>query len=418
VNVRAGRFPLFDSLRAIAALSVLCFHAAFFEFVTSPNALRPYTVHLDVGVTVFFLISGFLLYRPFVRARLFRAEAPHVPAYAWRRFLRIVPAYWVALTVVALWLALPGVFTRSGIPTYYGFLQIYHADTSLGGIGQAWTLCVEVTFYTFLPLWAFLMRRLGGGVRRELVALGLLWVASLGYKLWALDQISPNNLFSGPYLQPLPNFLDQFAIGMALAVLSVELERMDRLPRAVEVLRRHDWIPWAVAAVAFWALSTQIGFTGKPFEGSTRSMFLGRHELYALVALGLIVPAIVAEPGRGFVGRILATRVLTYLGLISFGIYLYHFAVVKQLDDWVTFPGPAVVRFLLHALLALVGATLLASISYYVVERPTLRLKRLVSPPVPVERGEATAEPISASSATPASTAKATSAGWRKRGTP
>jgi peptidoglycan/LPS O-acetylase OafA/YrhL len=418
VNVRAGRFPLFDSLRAIAALSVLCFHAAFFEFVRSPNALRPYTVHLDVGVSVFFLVSGFLLYRPFVRARLFRVESPHVPAYAWRRFLRIVPAYWVALTVVALWLALPGVFTRSGIPTYYGFLQIYHADTSLGGIGQAWTLCVEITFYAFLPVWALLMRRVGGGVRRELVALAVLWLASLGYKLWALDQISPNNLFSGPYLQPLPNFLDQFAVGMALAVLSVGLERMERLPRPVEILRRHDWIPWVLAAVAFWAVSTQIGFTGRPFESSTRAMFLGRHELYTLVALGLIVPAIVADPGRGVVGRILATRVLTYLGLISYGIYLYHFAVVKQLDDWISFPGPALVRFVLHALLALAGAAVLATISYYVVERPALRLKRLVSPPVPVERGEATAEPINASSATPASTASATSAGWRKRGTP
>jgi peptidoglycan/LPS O-acetylase OafA/YrhL len=417
VNVRAGRFPLFDSLRAIAALSVLLFHAAFFEFVKSPNVLRQYTVHLDVGVSVFFLISGFLLYRPFVRARLFEAEAPHVPAYAWRRFLRIVPAYWVALTVVALWLGLDEVFTRKEFVTYYGFLQIYHSNTSLGGIGQAWTLCVEITFYAFLPAWALLMRAVRGGVRRELIALGLLWLFSLGYKIWALDQFS-NPIFSGPFLMPLPNFLDQFAVGMALAVGSVELERMDRLPRAVDWLRRHDWVPWLFAAVAFWAVSTQIGYTGKPFEGQTRRMFIEKHELFTIVALGLIVPAIVADPGRGVVGRILGWRVLAYLGLISYGVYLYHFAVVKQLGDWISFPGPALVRFVLHALLALAGAALIASISYYVVERPALRLKRLVSPPVPVERGEATAEPISASSATPASTASATSAGWRKRGTP
>ena len=421
MNVRAGRFPLFDPLRAIAAISVLLFHAAFFEFVKSPNVLRPYTAHLDVGVNVFFLISGFLLYRPFVRARLFEAESPHVPSYAWGRFLRIVPAYWVALTVVALWLGLDEVFTRKEIVTYYGFLQIYHSNTSLGGIGQAWTLCVEVTFYAFLPVWALLMRRVvRGGVRRELVALGLLFLASLGYKIWALDQFS-NPIFSGPFLQPLPNFLDQFAVGMALAVGSVELERMEGLPRAVGWLRRHDWVPWVFAAVAFWALSTQIGYTGKPFESSTRSMFIGSHELKTAVALGLIVPAIVAEPGRGVAGRVLATRVLAYLGLISYGIYLYHFAVAKQLGDWISFPGPAVPRFLLHALLALVGASVLATLSYYLVERPALRLKRLVRPPAPVERGEATAEPeapVSASSATPASTTSATSAGWRKRGTP
>jgi peptidoglycan/LPS O-acetylase OafA/YrhL len=417
VNVRAGRWPLFDSMRAIAALSVLLFHAAFFEFVQSPNALRPYTAHLDVGVSVFFLISGFLLYRPFVRARRFDAESPHVPAYAWRRFLRIVPAYWVALTVVALWLGLDEVFTRRELATYYGFLQIYHANTSLGGIGQAWTLCVEITFYAFVPVWALLMRGLGGRVRRELIALALLWLFSLGYKVWALHQFS-NPIFSGPFLQPLPNFLDQFAVGMALAVGSVELERMDRLPRAVDWLRRHDWVPWAFAAIAFWAVSTQIGYTGTPFQSETHRMFLEKHELYTLVALGLIVPAILAEPGRGVAGRILGWRVLAYLGLISYGIYLYHFAVVKQLGDWITFPGPAVVRFGLHALLALAGATVIATISYYLVERPALRLKRLVSPPVPVERGEATAEPISASSATPASTASTTSAGWRKRGTP
>jgi peptidoglycan/LPS O-acetylase OafA/YrhL len=420
MNVRAGRFPLFDSLRAIAALSVLCYHAAFFQFIASDSPLRPYTAHLDVGVTIFFLISGFLLYRPFVRARLRGVESPHVGAYAWRRFLRIAPAYWVALTVVALWLGLSDVFTASGIPTYYGFLQIYDAHTSLGGIGQAWTLCIEVTFYAFLPLWALVMRRVGGGVRRELIALVLLWLASLAYKVWALKQVVPNDLNSGPYLQPLPNFLDQFAIGMALAVLSVKAEGRERLPRAVEALRRHDWIPWVVAALAYWVVSTRIGFTGVPFQGATRRQFLGRHELYSLVALALLVPAILAEPGRGLVGRILASRVLAYLGLISFGIYLYHYAVVKQLDDWFggSVGGPAELQFVLHVVVATLGATALASLSYYVVERRALRLKRLVSPPVPVERGEATEEPISPSSATPASTASATSAGWRKRGTP
>ena len=70
MNARADRFPLFDSLRAIAALSVLGFHVAFFHLYRSDTPIRAYTVHLDVGVTVFFLISGFLLYRPFVRARL------------------------------------------------------------------------------------------------------------------------------------------------------------------------------------------------------------------------------------------------------------------------------------------------------------------------------------------------------------
>jgi peptidoglycan/LPS O-acetylase OafA/YrhL len=396
MNARADRFPLFDSLRAIAALSVLGFHAAFLSRVfTSDSFLRPYTSHLDVGVTVFFLISGFLLYRPFVRANLRGEPAPHTGAYAWRRFLRIVPAYWVALTVVALALGLSYVFTVDGAPVYYGFAQIYFADRAPGGIGQAWTLCVEITFYALLPLWAFVMRKVGGGVRRELVALALLWLASLGYKAWALTQTGPTELNSAPYLQPLPNFLDHFAIGMALAVISVHLEMTDRVPRAVALLRRHSWIPWLGAAVAFWVVSTRIGFTGKLLQPYSRRMFVGRHELYSLVALGMVLPAIFAEPGRGLVGRVLSNRVLAYLGLVSFGVYLYHFAVLKKVDEWLGGPldAPLGVRIATYAVLAFLGATLLASLSYYLVERPALSLRRLVSPPEPSESGEATEEP-------------------------
>lgn len=428
VNARADRFPLFDSLRAIAALLVLGFHAGFFALALTDSPLRRYTAHLDVGVTVFFLISGFLLYRPFVRARMTGERGPHVPAYAWRRFLRIAPAYWVALTVVTIWLGLSGVFTASGIPTYYGFAQIYDSQKTLGGIGQAWTLCVEVTFYAFLPLWAFAMGRLGGHgnprrvLHQELVALGGLWLLSLAYKLWALDQTTPDNLNSGPYLQPLPNFLDQFAIGMALAAISVWVERTDAPSRAFELLRRHDWLPWALAAAAFWAACTQIGLSGSPFQGPSTKQFIARHELYTLVALGLILPAQFALPGRGVAGRLLATRALAFLGLVSYGLYLYHYAAVKQLYDWIDLGAAPEVEFLVHAALGLAGATVLAALSYYVVERPALRLKRLVRPPAPAERGEATEEPApagaSASTATAASTTSATSAGWRKRGTP
>jgi peptidoglycan/LPS O-acetylase OafA/YrhL len=407
VNARADRFPLFDALRAIAALLVLGFHAAFFELTLTDSPLRRYTAHLDVGVTVFFMVSGFLLYRPFVRARLTGERGPHVPAYAWRRFLRIAPAYWVALTIVTLWLGLSGVFTASGIPIYYGFAQIYDWKRSLGGIGQAWTLCVEVSFYAFLPLWALLMRRLGRAgdprriVRQELVALALLWLASLGYKLWALGETRPDSFHSGPYLQPLPNFLDQFAIGMALAVLSVRLDRSGTLGRPLEFLRRHDWIPWIFAAVAFWAVSTRIGLAGSPFQGPSSKQFIARHELYTAVAAGLVVPALFAVPGRGVAGRLLATRVLAYLGLVSYSVYLYHFAVVDQLDDWLGdwLAGSDELRAVAHFALGLLGATAVASISYYLVERPALRLKRLVRPPAEAERGEATAEPAPATPA-------------------
>jgi peptidoglycan/LPS O-acetylase OafA/YrhL len=398
MNVRAERFPLMDSMRAIAALCVLAFHAAFFAGIySSDSPLRPYLAQPGTGVTVFFLISGFLLYRPFVRARLEELPAPSAGAYAWRRFLRIVPAYWLALTGVAIWLSLRTVVEPAWhVPLFYGFGQIYTAQTSIGGLGQAWTLCVEVTFYAFLPLWAFAMRRLAW--RGELLALTALWVLSFVWKLFAVHHVTPSALDSGPWLMPLPNFLDQFAVGMALAIASAR-----GLPPGLERAMRRAWPWWLLAALAYWTLCTQIGLRGVLHEQVGESAFLLRHELETVVAVGLLVPVVFAWDRGGAVRRLLAWRPLLYVGLVSYGVYLWHEAVVRQTADgiarWMTDTAGLGVeaRFFVLFLLGAAGATAIASMSYHYLERPLLSLKRLVGPPPErAQPDEALAEPAPA----------------------
>ena len=252
-DVRERGFPALDSLRAIAALSVFFFHAVGFyaRGSTQGNLIAPYVARLDVGVTIFFLLSGFLLYRPFVQARHQSRPRPPLIPYAWRRALRIVPAYWVALTLAAVVLALPGVFTLTGIPTFYGFLQIYSADTAFKGLGQCWTLCVEVSFYAFLPLWAWFVRRIAPGrsLRAELWLLGGLFAAGVLYKAVVLGGLAPTQLsIFQPFLLALPGFVDHFALGMGLAVLVVGWEERGALPAAVT---RAPLLWWAGAAVVF-----------------------------------------------------------------------------------------------------------------------------------------------------------------------
>ena len=403
MNPRADRFPLIDSMRALGALSVVAFHASFFAAVDIPGAtlFRQIASRLDVGVAILFVVSGFLLYRPFVRARLRPESTPHVGGYLWRRVLRIAPAYWVALIVVTLWLGIDGVLTPSGILRYFGFVQIYDAGTALGGISQAWTLCVEVSFYLFLPVWAMLLARLPTrGDRRKVLAIelagvgGLVLFSSL-YKVWALVQVDPTQLDSTPYLMPLPNFLDQFALGMGLAVLSVWYEGRDDLPRPLALLRRRPQLPWIIALVAFYAAATQIGYEGEQLQRYSRVAFALRHELYSVVALGAILPALFAEPGRGLVGRVLGNRVLAYLGLVSYGIYLYHLAVLDQLFAWLgrDLPPSIATRLVVYLSVGALAATLLASISYYAVERPALSLKRLAPRSGPVVSGETITQP-------------------------
>src|SRR4051812_17571964 len=182
MNARATRFPLFDSLRAIAALCIFGTHAYAILLFSDSSPLRQYAARLDVGVPIFFAISGFLLYRPFVKARLDGDAVPPTGAYAWRRLLRIGPAYWVALTVIALATSLPLVFTLADGPLLYGFGQVYKPGLAIGGLTQAWSLCVEAAFYLFLPLYALAMRSLPirtreGRFRAELAGVAVLVVA-------------------------------------------------------------------------------------------------------------------------------------------------------------------------------------------------------------------------------------------------
>jgi len=211
VNVRAARFPLMDSMRAIAFGCVFVAHTAFFAGMAADGAtLRPYVARLDVGVRIFFLISAFLLYRPFVSARLRGQAPPLLGAYAWRRFLRVAPPYWLALIAVALWLGAPGVWDHW--PLYFGFAHVYEHDTlSVTGLPQAWSLCVEVAFYAFLPLWAALMRRVPGGLRAELGGCAALLGVSFLYKLWVLGKGPATDFDLLPWHFALPEFLDYFA---------------------------------------------------------------------------------------------------------------------------------------------------------------------------------------------------------------
>ena len=128
-------------------------------------------------MTVFFVISGFLLYRPFVAMR-FGAPARGVRAYGRNRALRILPAYWVSLTLLAIYPGLAGVFTGDWWQ-YYGLQHVYSGETFFYGNPVAWSLAIEVVFYAILPLYAYAMTRLRPGLRMELAVLVFLSAAGL-----------------------------------------------------------------------------------------------------------------------------------------------------------------------------------------------------------------------------------------------
>jgi peptidoglycan/LPS O-acetylase OafA/YrhL len=103
---------------------------------------------------------------------------------------------------------------------------------------------------------------------------------------------------------------------------------------------------------------------------------------------------------QGLTRRVLGSPVLVYLGLISYGFYLFHFAVIDQLIEWKLQDVNVLPPYLRWYVVALVGAVLMGSLSYYLVERPALSLKRLVGPRPRQDRDEALAEPAPATPVT------------------
>jgi peptidoglycan/LPS O-acetylase OafA/YrhL len=375
----AGFLQGFDGLRAVAALLVVVVHVGGDSGFTYRSSAGFYTARGEIGVSVFFLISGFLLYRPFAAAAMEGRPGPATRSYLLRRALRIVPLYWVALGVYYLltgWKAVHGI---SGLLENMFFLQIYSKSWIFHGITQAWSLCIEVTFYLALPLWAAAMRWWDrrrdqqattpeGVLRRELIALAVLYVASLAFRWWVVKHPTGPTQTGRSWL---PAWSDHFALGMALAVVATYVAQTGKVPAVLRWLTKPgaDLVSWIIAAVLFYVAARHIGLNTDPLRVGGAKIDLKRQVVYGLFGLFVLLPAIFGAARTGVVRRLLASRMLALTGLASYGIYLWHQLVIAQLQkhtSWKVLDSPFV-----PLLLVVLAITLaLSAITYLVVERP------------------------------------------------
>lgn len=361
----ADRLAGFDGLRAIAVLAVGAYHF-FLSVAVFPNGTTwNIGQQFRVGVWVFFVLSGFLLYRPHAYAHLGIRRAPYLPSYAWSRFLRIWPAYAVALIVLTfLW----GYTPYHGVKSFFVHLtltQNYKQTEFFRGIGPAWSLAVEVAFYVFLPVFAAVVARLAtrvGAARAEALGLGV--IAVVGYA-WQFATVGHDQWAAG-----LPSFLPTFAIGMGLAVL-VAHGRGGFLAR----LARHGAWCWlgALGIVVVKGATFGADTFGEGFRFPNQ---LG----YSAVAFLLVLPAVYGR-ADAFPNTTLRGRPLHALGLISYGVFLWSTAVIDQVQfHWIPDTGFHA-RSGLVAVVAFTVTVAIATVSWFCVERPALGLKRLVRRP-------------------------------------
>lgn len=386
------RFPLFDGLRGLAVLGILAFHVSELTGrIGFGLGGRFAEVAGSEAVLLFFAISGFLLYRPYVAARARGRPVPSVARYARRRALRILPGYWVVLTLLAIYPGITGVFTHDWW-RYYGYLQLYSQRTLNHGIPVAWTLCVEVSFYLALPVWALAIRRLrgGGGVRllaTELIPLGLLALGGA-----AVQCAGAARAIAYPIGVSLAGECSWLAIGMALAVLSVAITEGDGRLAPVRALAGRAGLCWALAIAAFAGLIALVpsgGLFGLIAAAETRQSVgsaLVRIALEAVLVSFLLAPVALGRGRRGLPGALLAAAPLAWLGTISYSFYLWHLTIVELLAraadpgsfsaagwDLLSHVHSARTPLLFVVSLALTGV--IATISYRLIELPFLRRK-------------------------------------------
>ena len=356
----------FDGLRAIAVLAVASYH--FFQVaVVFPNPdSKAFDIggQLRVGVWIFFVVSGFLLYRPYARAHANRGATPSLSRYARSRYLRIWPAYAVVIVVLTyIWHRIE-VHGWQGLLVHLTLTQNYmpsQVPWHNHGLGPAWSLVVEASFYVMLPLYAWVVSRVAERAADvwtiEIAGLAGLVLFGVAWQFATVGHVLAATL--------LPSFLPTFAIGMAFAV-GVAHRRDFGLARVAA----HPWACWTLAVVLVVAKGVIGGFDffalGFEFQNQI---------VYSAIALLVVLPAVFGDATR-LGNRALRSPPFHLLGVISYGFFLWSIPVMQAVQlEWIPFHPAFWGRTAVVAVVSFVVTAAIATASWWVVERPALRLK-------------------------------------------
>jgi len=344
------QFPTLNALRAIGAIMVVLTHAAFNTGRINDGWSGAALARFDFGVTIFFILSGFLLSRPWFLAAALGEDSPSARHYLWKRSLRILPLYWVVVVVALTFDPANDDADWVVWVTNLTFTQLYRPELLPSSLTQMWSLCTEVAFYLVLPLLCIaLIGRRGRGLPLRRVLVGAAVLSALGVAWQVRVSQIPGD--EGHYAQWLPGFLPWFLVGVCFAALSASLA-VDPRPHPVERLG-HDLVGcWVLAAAVFAIAWSPVAgprslLTPDGWEAGSKLV------LYTVAGAFFVLPLVFGPERDGWARTRLSGPVPVWLGDISYGIFALHMFFLNLL----TLP--------------------VATASYYLVERRILRAKNL-----------------------------------------
>jgi len=343
-----GRFelgyrPALDGVRGIAILAVLAVHT---------NHLFGWSLLKggSIGVDIFFVLSGFLITSILLEEWTTTANINLRHFYV-RRLLRLVPA--LVLLTIALLLFSGLLFsageatqTRRTIPIALLYLTDFFASlapqTSLGALRHTWSLAIEEHFYLLWPPVLLFLLKIGFCRRSLLILTGSVAVALCFHRAGLFHAgLSPARTYYA-----FDTRADALLIG-CVAGIAVSAGFVKSFNRVT---------PLAIALIVLCLVATDF---------ASPIMHEGGFTILAATTAVLLINLV---SGQGSFTRLMEVRPLVWVGKISYGLYLWHYPVFK----WVKYAGTP---WPLKLGLALFATFAVASLSFYLLEKPLLRLK-------------------------------------------
>jgi peptidoglycan/LPS O-acetylase OafA/YrhL len=340
-DLGSKHIPILDGLRAVSALLVVLYHCG----VAVPAGL---------GVLAFFVISGFLITWLLLNEHASNGRISLKRFYQ-RRSLRIFPAfycYWLLL-VTASFLHNRSIPLGQALASFFyvnNYYQVFAGDPNTA-LSHTWSLAIEEQFYVLWPL-CFLL--LAGNLKRMIKALSIAIVCVWVYRAVLLAA----RVDQGYFYEAFDPRADHLMAGCLLAAL-LKSEWAPKIVRVVSYARIAPYISIALLAASGLATAKygaayrdSIGFTVEPL----------------LVAV--LIPQLIAFRKRAS-WRWLDSRVMMYLGAISYSTYLY-----QQLVVGIVFHSLVSLHYALQLSLSVAASIAAASASYHFIEQPFRRLRR------------------------------------------